>query len=238
MKNKILFLDFDGVLFDTVLESYLLARYAYFDIEPFEEVNEEEYKLFHSVRYLITHSWHYYYIIKLIEKGVSIKDFPQEYRNAIEHRNENTDGDFDKKFQAKRKDLIENHFEFWNKLDKPYPFFDKIKPLAEKLNIIIVSTKNEEAILRHCKDYGFNIEKDNVIGKTKLKQFGSKKGFLEYYINTNKITKSIFVDDALKTIKECSQISNLKALCANWGYIGDKNDGLSEEEIFGIIKEM
>ena len=107
----------------------MLARYAYFDIEPFEKINENEYELFHSVRYLITHSWHYYYIMKLIGDGVNIEDFPQEYRNTVSHRNEKTDSEFDKKFQVKRKDLIENHFDFWNKLDKPYPFFDKIKPI-------------------------------------------------------------------------------------------------------------
>ena len=233
-----IFLDFDGVLFDTVLESYLLARYAYFDIEPFEKINEKEYELFHSVRYLITHSWHYYYIMKLIGDGVNIEDFSQEYGNTVSRRNEKTDSEFDKKFQVKRKDLIENHFDFWNKLDKPYPFFDKIKPLAEKLNIIIVSTKNEEAILRHCKDYGLNIEEKNVIGKNKLKQYGSKKEFLEYYIRENKIDKSIFIDDAISTIKNCSNIQNLNVYCANWGYVADKSDGLNEVEILKIIKEL
>lgn len=233
-----IFLDFDGVLFDTVLESYLLARYAYFDIEPFEKINEKEYELFHSVRYLITHSWHYYYIMKLIGDGVNIEDFPQEYRNTVSHRNEKTDSEFDKKFQVKRKDLIENHFDFWNTLDKPYPFFNKVKSLSEKLNIIIVSTKNEEAILKHCKDYGLNIEEKNVIGKTKLKQYGSKKEFLEYYIRENKIDKSIFIDDAISTIKNCSNIQNLNVYCANWGYVADKSDGLNEVEILKIIKEL
>lgn len=57
--TKTIFFDFDGVLFDTVLESYLLARYAYFGLEPFETVNKNEYDLFHMVRYLITDSWHY-----------------------------------------------------------------------------------------------------------------------------------------------------------------------------------
>ena len=235
---KTLFLDFDGVLFDTVLESYLLARYAYFGIEPFEKINEKEYGIFHSVRYLITHSWHYYYIMNLIERGVNIKDFPQEYKNTVLHRDENADSEFDKKFQTKRKDLIENSFDFWNKLDKPYPFFDKIKSIANNFNIIIVSTKNEEAILKHCMDYGLNIEKDNIIGKTKLKQYGSKKEFLEYYIKENQIKKSIFIDDAIETVKKCSDIKNLDVYCANWGYVADKKDGFNEEEIFRIIKEI
>lgn len=236
--NKTIFLDFDGVLFDTVLESYLLARYAYFGIEPFEIIDEEEYKLFHAVRYLITHSWHYYYIMKLIERGVNIVNFPQEYKNTVLNRNEKADRNFDNKFQTKRKDLIENHFSFWNKLDKPYIFLEEIKSIAYKYNILIVSTKNEEAILRHCKDYEFNISEENVIGKTRLKQFDSKKEFLEYYIRKNNIKKSIFIDDAIDTVKKCSNIKNLNVYCANWGYVASKKDGLNEKEIFNIIKEL
>lgn len=232
-----LFLDFDGVLFDTVLESYLLARYAYYGIEPQENFNKNEYDIFHKVRHLITNSWHYYYIMKLIDKGTSTSEFPSAYKQATENRNINADGEFDKKFQSKRKDLINNHFEFWNKLDTPYPFFEMIKSVADRCNIVIVSTKNEEAILRHCRDYGLDIKEENVIGKTKLKEFGTKKSFLSYYIETNNIKSSIFIDDSKSTIEKCASIPNLKTFVANWGYVADKNDGQDEKEIFNIIKE-
>ena len=235
---KTIFFYFDGVLFDTVLESYLLARYAYLDIEPFEPVNESEYEIFHSVRYLITHSWHYYYIMKLIVEGTNIKTFPQKYEKVVSNRNFQADNDFDKKFQECRKDLINNHFDFWNKLDKPYPFFEKIKSISKDFNILIVSTKNEEAISRHCQDYGFDIKEENIIGKTKIKQFGSKKEFLEYYIKENNLKRSIFIDDATNTVKQCSNIQNLNVYCANWGYVASKEDGLDENSILNIIKEM
>ena len=234
---RTIFLDFDGVLFDTVIESYLLARYAYFGIEPQEEVNATEYNLFHSVRYLITHSWHYYYIMKLISSKTQINDFAQKYQICIENRNKNADSKFDQKFQEKRKDLIQNHFNFWNKLDKPYSFFYKIKVFQEKYNILIVSTKNEEAIYRHCVDYGLNIHKENIIGKNKIKNLGSKHSFLEYYINKNNIKNAIFIDDCKKTIENCNNIPELKCYTANWGYVKDKTDGFSEEEIIKIIKE-
>ena len=235
---KTLFLDFDGVLFDTVLESYLLARYAYFGIEPQQNVNDKEYNLFHSVRYLITNSWHYFYIMKLLEKNTKLEDFPTEYQNAVFNRTPESDEKFDEQFQAKRIDLINNHFDFWNSLDTPYPFFEKIKSIVNDFNIIIVSTKNEEPILRHCTDYGLNISKEKIIGKTKLKQYGSKKLFIENYIQKNNLQKAVFIDDSVKTIKDCSSIPNLKPLCANWGYVANKNDGFNEDEILKIIKEI
>ena len=236
---KTLFLDFDGVLFDTVLESYLLARYAFRGIEPQEKVDEKEYNIFHSARYLITNSWHYYYIFKLIndENYSDMEDFAKKYYSYINNRDEEADLKFDKLFQEKRKDLINNHFEFWNKLDKPYHFFEEIKNIAKDFNILIVSTKNEEAILRHCLDYGLNIKEENITGKTKLKSYSSKKAFLEYYINANKTENSLFIDDSKTTIEKCSDIPNLTALCANWGYVKEKKDGYNEEEILKIIKE-
>lgn len=80
---KTIFLDFDGVLFDTVLESYLLARYAYLGIEPQEKIDENEYNLFHFARYLITNSWHYYYIMKLIENKIEIEKFASESTSIL-----------------------------------------------------------------------------------------------------------------------------------------------------------
>ena len=45
---KTIFLDFDGVLFDTAKEAYILSRYAYYDINPFEQINSEEYTIFYK----------------------------------------------------------------------------------------------------------------------------------------------------------------------------------------------
>lgn len=236
---KTIFSDFDGVLFDTVLESYLLARYAYFGIDPGESVNNDEYDIFHKVRYMITNSWHYYYIMKVIAEN-EFKDpdeFYSKYKNHLENREIEKDTEFDKKFQTKRKDLINNHFDFWNKLDIPYPFFEEIKNISETYHIVIVSTKNEEAILRHCKDCGLNIEEQNIIGKTKLKEFGSKRKFLEYYIEKNDIKNSIFIDDSKSTVENCSNIPGLTVCQANWGYVKTKSDGMNEKEILNIIKE-
>ena len=105
------------------------------------------------------------------------------------------------------------------------------------MNIIIVSTKNEGAILRHCIDYGLDIKEKNIIGKVKFKQYISKKVLIENYIKKYNIQNSIFVDDSINTIRECIQVPNLKAYCANWGYVAEKEDGLKEEEILKIIEE-
>ncbi len=239
-KNNYIFLDFDGVLFDTVKESYLLARYAFYGVEPQVKYDESEYKIFHSARYLITNSWHYYYIMKIINEKEfkNIYDFEEKYNDELLNRDKEKDGLFDTKFQEKRKDLINNHYEFWNKLDEPYSFFYKIKDIQKSSNIIILSTKNEEAIIKHCNDYGLDIARENIIGKTKLKEFGSKKEYLTKYMSNNKIQNAIFIDDSISTINNCKDIPNLQTYVANWGYVKSISDGYNENELINKIKEL
>ena len=43
MDNKVLFLDFDGVLFDTLKEVYLLSRFIYKDIDFLEDIDNNNY---------------------------------------------------------------------------------------------------------------------------------------------------------------------------------------------------
>ena len=53
--QNIIFTDFDGVLFDSVKEAYLLARYAYYNIPIKDKIDENYYQKFKKYRYLITH---------------------------------------------------------------------------------------------------------------------------------------------------------------------------------------
>ena len=131
---KTVFLDFDDVLFDTRKEAYLLSRYAYSDIAHQIEINETEYQMFNAKRSLVTNSWQYFYIMKLIKNNTKNEIFSFEYQKAILNRDIETDSKFDNKFQEKRRELINNHYDFWNNLDKPFPFFFEIKKLQDKLN--------------------------------------------------------------------------------------------------------
>lgn len=226
------FLDFDGVLFDTAKEAYLLARYAFYGVSPFEEINNAEYQKFYQNKYLVTNSWQYYYLMKSLEFEKIEKKFNQFIKNRI-----NDDLIFDKKFQTCRKDLMQNHFDFWNSLDKPYPFFDEFKKLQNSLNIIIVSTKNQKAIYERLKQLDFNLPLEKIIGKEILEHYKSKGEFLNEYITKNNIQSAIFVDDSQENLYSCKNIKGLELFLASWGYSNPKYIGKNCDEIIKIIKE-
>lgn len=236
--NNVIFLDFDGVLFDTVFESYLLARYAYYDISPFDRVDENEYKIFHQNRYLITNSWQYYYIMKIIgdRHFNNVEEFKIQYLNYFDNREVDNEKRFDEKFQNMRKELIEKHYDFWSKLDKPYPFLEKIKTVNSKLKIFILSTKNKSAIMNKLKDYKYNIPEENIIGKDTLKNYKSKGEFLSEFIKNMNIQNAIFIDDSKENLDSCINVNNLNCFLAGWGYTADT--GYTEDEIIKKIEEI
>ena len=76
MENKILFLDFDGVLFDTLREVYLVNRYQNLGVSIFDSVDEENYKLYYKYKYLVYNIWMFLYYNPLIFNNVDeIKNY-------------------------------------------------------------------------------------------------------------------------------------------------------------------
>ena len=69
MNNKVLFLDFDGVLFDTLKEVYLVNRQLYCGIDLFSKVDEKNYQLYSKFKYLVYNIWMFYYYNPLLFDG-------------------------------------------------------------------------------------------------------------------------------------------------------------------------
>lgn len=236
MNKKIIFLDFDGVLFDSVKEAYLLARYAYYDIPVKNKIDEKHYQKFRKYRYLITHSWHYYYIFKLLESNFN--NFEREYYNMIDNRQNTIDSFFDKKYQQQRKNLITNDFNYWQNLEKPYNFFFEIKKIKNNFNIIIISTKNEFAIKRHLNNYFFNLDDKKIIGKETLETYKTKSNFIKNYMKSSDTKIAAFIDDNENNLNECRNINNLKCIQALWGYVKPEKKSNNYFDVLKQIKEL
>ena len=232
---KQVFLDFDGVLFDTLKEAYLLCRYAFKGTDYFEPVNRTEYERFYRYKFLVFNSWQYYYVMSLLRYTLSDNQFIAEYNCLTSNRNYKAEEDFDKKYYMARKELMTTYNEYWNDLEKPFPFFYKIKEqtLLGNLRPIIVSKKNKSAILYRLNQYGFTIPEQDVYGKDELNGYKTKSEFIKKYMNLNNIINSYFVDDNSNNFTDCSP--NITTLLAGWGNIAINESGLSAEDIMNEI---
>lgn len=235
---KTIFLDFDGVLFDSAKESYILARAVFDGISPFDEIDTKDYAKYIKHRYMVANSWQYYYLMLLL-RDESIKnseEFEKKYLQYTTNRNFRADNVFDMKFQSLRKTLINDHYDFWRKLETPFPFFYEIKKLDNPDKIFIVSTKNKEAIIKKCKEYDFNLVSDNIVGKEILKNYTSKRDFLQKIIEEKGVKEAVFVEDNENNLNLCKGLDNLKLCLAGWGYVSPEANGMNENEIMSVIK--
>ena len=232
------FLDFDGVLFDSVKEAYLLSRCAYNGIGVKTEIDNTEYNKFRKYRYLITKSWHFYYIFKLILNNTPDDKFETEYKKCMNNINYSAVEEFDKKYVKVREDLMKSDFEFWDNLDTPFDFFFKIRELSEDNNykFIILTNKKRLPVQNKLNKFSLNAE---LFSNEDLSKYSSKGDFIQKYMVDNNIKKCYFVDDSMDNLNTCLKYNNIKSLLANWGYIAPNQKGYSPEEITDIIiKEM
>lgn len=231
---KTLFLDFDGVLFDTLKEAYLLCRYAYRGIDVLEPIDKNKYNLFYKYKFLVYNSWQYYYLMSVLDEDSTIN----AYNECLNNRNIAAEQEFDKKYYQKRFEMKKDMFEFWNSLEEPFEFFFEVKSLFEKgnLNVVIVSKKDFESIRIRLEQYGMILDEGNIFGKEQLANYSEKSDFIEEYILDNKVERAIFVDDNSNNLVPCKDIKNLKCLLAGWGNIAVDETGLSCSDIINEIK--
>lgn len=242
MSKTIIFLDFDGVLCDSEKEAYILSRYAYYGFDVHKPIESDRYEKFAKHRYLISNSWQYYYLMQILEEHFEFDTENIEIRFNIlvsNGRIELTEL-FNTKFLAKRKELMENEFDFWNCLETPTLFLTMLKNIiknSENCEFAILSTKNKEAIIKKFKFWEFDFNNEFIFDKKDLENL-SKGDFIENYLNShNKYQDAILIDDNKGNINSCANIENLQAHLTSWGYVKNPLNAKTEEEILEIIKE-
>ena len=221
-----LFLDFDGVLYDTLKEAYILCRYVCNNIDLFAPIEQDIYSKFYKYKYLVFNSWQYLYLMK----SITSKDIISSYNSFLQNRDLKQEEDFEDKYLKARKWLLDNHSDYVDKLESKFPFLDMVKNLQNKYDILIVSRKNNFAIQR--KNTGFKI-----YGKEELSNVIDKAEFIEKYMKDNNVEKGFFIDDNSHNLTPCENIPNLTCLLAGWGNIAINEKGLSQEEIYQILNK-
>ena len=221
-----LFLDFDGVLYDTLKEAYILCRYVCKGIDLFAPIEQDIYSNFYKYKYLVFNSWQYLYLMK----SIASKDIVSSYNYFLQNRDLKQEEIFEDKYLKTRKWLLDNHSDYVDKLESKFPFLDMVKKLQNKYDILIVSRKNNFAIQR--KNTGFKI-----YGKEELSNVIDKAEFIENYMKDNNVEKGFFVDDNSHNLTPCKNIPNLICLLAGWGNIAINEQGLTQEEVYQILNQ-
>ena len=235
--KKVLFLDFDGVLFDTLKEVYLISRYIHLGCDFLDEIDKNNYLIFSKYKYLVYNIWMFYYFNPLIFEDYPEDEIVSKYKSAILNRDKIKEEEFCSRFLDARRNLVNNHFDFWKNLETPYEFFYAIKKLYDngnKNNIIIISKKNKNSIIERFETYNFNLDKNQIFAREILDNYSSKGEFISEYMNKNKYDSAIFVDDNINNLKTV-QSANVETILALWGNTQPGDTGLNQDEAISRI---
>ncbi len=234
--KSIVFLDFDGVLFDTVEEAYTVAV----NTKMYEDKTFPEHAIdmFREYRPLIGPAWQYYYILESIvyhKELIPTKDFLYTEETRA----------FENDFFQSRKALKHRDFRAWIELNKKYDFLDKLKNLdktkKDAVAFFIITTKDKQTVLDLLSINHIDfISQDHIFGAKSFQQYGSKRNIIEKVLGKQEY-QAIFVDDSHKHLSLCENIRNLQLLQASWGYIDQTSPQqylATEDEVLSAIQTI
>ena len=232
-----IFLDFDGVLFDTVREAYAIAVISSAKYNSIDEINfeTEHYENFKKLRYLISPAWNYKYLLEELEVNNDIDLIKNHFLNSISNASKKDYEEFENNFFSTRKYLRKNHYGKWFRLNVPFPFLSEVEFLFYEYKdlVYIVTTKDKATVLKLLSLEGIEFNERRILDKEDYEKFSSKKSIIESLISQN--TQSIFIDDSDKHIQDCSRIECLKCFQPDWGYVGLESKTYNHKT---IVKEI
>jgi len=264
---KILALDFDGVIVDSVLDSLFVSHNAYlrlhslgnkkyfggelFTFGNWEEVKkqyQEEIKYYRTLRPYIRGATDYGLLQKIIEENKSIKDQEEfdNYRKIVKFDFEA----YEKEFYKERERLQNIDYRAWFNLEPPYPkVIEGISKLLEEgIKIVIATANRRKAIARSFTPeyFGFTIEPKDILDK----RYGEDKSEqMKQIVNLYQIKfKDIyFVDDQISHLIQTRPLG-VKVILAGWSYATkvQKEEARiqkvpvieKEEDFYPIVKDI
>ena len=252
---KILALDFDGVIVDSVLDSLFVGYNAYlrlcgqgekknfggelFTFENWEEIKkhyQEEIKYYRTLRPYIRGATDYALIQKLMEEKKFIKTQGEfdNYRETVEFDFEA----YEKEFYRERERLQNIDYRAWFNLEPPYPkIIEGMKKLLEEGTKIVIATSNRRKAIAKSftPDYfGFTIKPEDILDK----RFGEDKSEqMRQIVKLYKVKfeEIYFVDDQVSHLIQTRTLG-IKVFLAGWSYATEAQKDETRKQNIPLIE--
>ena len=238
--RKILCLDFDGVICDSIDETLLTTYNSYqiyhgknyHIIYNLDEIPADIKVHFIKYRYLVRPAGEFWLLMKIFFENIT--NINQQSFNKIVKQHKNEIDKFSSIFFSIRNKLQEKNLQVWLDLHHLFPqFIEAWSDLRNQFNIYIVTTKNLSAIVTLLEYFKISILPENIWTKEKMK---SKTEAVKAIARSQKIpySKIIFIDDHPLHLHEVEK-TGTQCYLANWGYYREDIGGLSKIAHLGEV---
>jgi len=210
------FLDFDGVIIDSIEECYTVSLETYYGFARFPYEKNEYRKLFYKYRGLVRPACEYMVLHRAIESFLHERNGSVDiiFRKMLESGSKKEKESFEKFFFYRRKQHKDNNIDSWVAMN-PLTAFGKKMIGKEHPNTYIVTTKNMEAT-EVLLDY-YNINVAGIYASDDIKRVGSKGSLITQLLNDKNEDRCVFVDDAVEHL-DTVEDNRIKCYFADWGY--------------------
>lgn len=217
LKGRLVFLDFDGVICDSLPECYAVSIAAYYNLYLKTSVPEDRdgstETVFRRFRPYIRRGGDYLFIQMAIHQGISL-DSQADFDTLVSTRPE-LDDPFHELFYIARNDLFSTNPDRWYALNPLYPGMKSLLyKHAEDPRYIILSTKEAHFIAEILRHHGLNWDEGRIYCSGKER----KLGFIDRVMDELGGTRALFVDDQPDHFKGQSR-HPVQCLLADWGYV-------------------
>jgi hypothetical protein len=231
----LIFLDFDGVLFDTAREAYIVSRLA--KNKDIYNIDEIEYSRFLDARSCVVSAWNYEPIMNGLELGLEGLELIAFINDKIFKGKSIEAAIFESEFFKKREEFQTKNRGDWLALSRPFPFWSLVLPIIkENLDkFVILSTRDKGSIDEILAYYKAPVIR--VLSRLDYDYAGKSKANLIRSLSSD--GKSLWIDDSAQHLSEVEFCEDIKTIWARWGYVlaKDRFDN-ANEVIFAINQHL
>jgi hypothetical protein len=242
-----IFLDFDGVLYNTVKEAYAVATISSGMFDSISEVDfsDKHYIYFKHMRPLISPAWNYKYLLEGLEVTYDLSLLKNIYHAKLENALELEYRAFQESFFCTRGYLKENNYNKWLQLNTPYGFLSEIKHVFDNYGdfIYIITTKDKATVLSLLSLDNIKVDPCRIFDVDDYSKYGSKKNIIlklmkDHSDLISKVECSIFIDDSDRHISDCSTIHQLMCLQPDWGYVTLNSRTAAQNDVLSHVNKL
>lgn len=234
MPNRIIALDFDGVICNSIKECYVTSLKAYAkmrNLDPYILKLKADFETFSEIRYLVRPAKEYFILIDWLYQNPQKKLDLATFKN-IRSKFEDELNHFEYYFFAQRNHAQTSSIQDWLQLHTIYEeFSDFWLGLNEEGEVFIVTTKDETSVQLLLKHAGVLMDSQRIWGKER----GEDKLNLLQRISREEnieLSQIHFVDDNIEHVDHVDS-GGVHSYYASWGY-SPENTEMPNDRIISV----
>jgi len=214
--RRLVFLDFDGVICDSLPECFAVSRAAYFGLYlggGIPEPGPDDERTFRRLRPFIRRGGDYLFIQHCLQNNLVIES--QKDFDAVMNDNRSLDDAFHELFYKARRELLGSDPRRWHALNPLYPGMKQIlRNHGADGDTLILSTKEADFIEKILAFNEIPWDSNRIYCSGKER----KLGFIDRVMDELGAGQAVFVDDQIDHFKGASA-HPVRCLLADWGYV-------------------